>query len=348
MNRDIAEVKTQIEQAEERIEIFKAECIKKESILNNEIANLKIKVNDTKELLKQQMKELQDENKEELKSYDERYKNEIAEMKTKIELASNGSNVYKTHRQGLQRARKEAELANLKHRLEVLKMDQTERVLNKTTKVNTNNTDSVNKMHALLMKIDEMDAQITEVQSSTKNIRMQNVMKQREMETKYKLVQEQNQAKLESVKNQYAEKQKGNQDYLEKVRHHADQKIQRYQSELQHAQEQLDKLNQLRGTLQTKYLEEETTMKAEINDAIDAVKTHSERIQQQAEDLNNQERKLTEILKENVILNQSIKASNMSLTQIKKDNRQLKQESIRMETQIYSDRMDTVKGSSFF
>lgn len=348
MHNDILEVKAQLDQAEERNELYRAECIKKESVISNEISNLKNQLEKAKEQSKLQMKELKDEQKEEMKSYEDRYANEIAEMKTKISLASNGTNNYKTHRQGLQRARKEAELANLKHQLEVMKMNRTEKVLNKTTKVNTVNTDNVNMINSLLMRIDELDALITETQSSTRKNRMENTMKQRETETKYLMRQEADNLKLQSAQNQLAEKERENSAFLEKVRQHADQKIQRYQSELQHATEQLDKLNKLKGTLQTKYMEEEASMKTEISNAIDAVKTHSERIQQQAVDLTNQERKLTEILKENVILDQSIKATSLSLTQIKKDNHQLKKESARMETQIYTDRMDTVKSATFF
>ena len=347
-NEEIVALKSQIDDAENRNEMFKGECIKNESLFKAEIENLQKQVKEAKLQTKEKLEELKKVHAAEIQEVAEKEQKEINAIKERIEAQSMGLDGYRKHRDALQRARKEAEKSDLKHQLDILKLRRAEAELEKHTKVKTFNTENYNKLQELNMKLETLSAEIGEVKSSNQNIMLQATMKQRETETKYKLRTEENERNLAEMKQKFEQKQKEIDDLVEAARENAQVTVQQYQSELASAQEQLNTMTTLKESLRQKYTYQIDSLKEEINNAKEAVEKHTQRLKEQAQEVNEQQRKVNEILKENVILDETIRALNEDITKTRRDNNMLKKESSRMETQIYNERLGSFRKSSFF
>lgn len=347
-NEAIKQAKDKIDEAEERIEAFKAKCIKNESFYKLQIERTKAEIKSLKDENQRKLQEIKKTHENELNEFEEKEKKEINEIKNRIEEHSQGNNGFKNHKNGLQQAMKQAELSDLKHQLELAKLRKAEKDLEKRTKIKSINTESHDEIQELNMKIEELNAEIGEIKSSSKTNQMQAVSKKREAELKYQARCEENAKKLKEIQIKYSEKQAQNKTFIKQLQDSGNRKIAQYQKELNDANEQLKILQELQEKLRRKFSNQIQSMKEEIENAKEAVKIHTERLRQQQEEVIEREHKVNEILKENVILDETIKSLNEDIAKTKRGNQTLKRESTRLESQIYTDRIGSVRNSSYF
>lgn len=339
LDDEVARLHDQIDSVEESIANFKAETKQKTSFYETEIQNLENKLKKAQVEADTQLSAQREKNAIELQELEQQHELEVQELETKIEETVQENNRFISHHNEAMRVKKEAEIADLRRRIELHKINLSEQNFEQTTAQVTNKMDAQARESELKAQIELLEGEIKELnvvreedlQSSNLKVQQARVA----FEARYKEQQE----KLEKYKSERQKRETQMNEQINAAQKQAELELQQMENEFEATNVRARKMEAMRTKLERRNLREQQIMKQDIDSMKEAINRARELENEQMEDAKISVKKLQDAMHLTIALDQEIEKAKDDIDKIKKDNADMRKERSRLDSTLYSTRL---------
>lgn len=345
-NSEFSEINAHIDNVEFTLTNLNSEMKQKSALFQTEMENIQNQIKLAKENGEKELEEQKKQQEIEIEEIKRQQAEEIQALEANLRKISSRKTNFNTSRGVVTRIQKERELADKTHELELLKIQQEDRVYLNATTVSKTQGANLQRETELNAQIEELDAEINDITATRKEEMLHFKMKLEDTNHLFEKRNQEAQEKIARYRADLARRQKECDDHILFIRNQADLERSQLENELETTKEKLEGLKQLFNKLQAQGDKEMQTIRQDIDQLQHAIAEAKKKEQDQIEETRVQISQLRGAQHDAIAIEQEVQYLRQEIEDMRRENQEMRKEKNRVETMSYSTRISKFRSSS--
>lgn len=336
MDKQISDLHDEIDKVLANINNLKAEIREKTSEYETNI-----------ELLKATLEAGAEQSEKDIEAQQKNFDAEIAKLREDQEKelkkmaldATARSDDFTRKHNAVIRSAKEAELADLRQQLETARVRKNEAKFNAMATAKEERMEKQQKVTELEAKIESLRGEISDVEAARKEEIKQAKLRLEECKELYEQRDRNQEEMVAKYREEIKKREEQYAEHIQIVKKQTEKEKEKLNNELKMANDKVASLQQLFMKLEKKNHQQQQTAQMDIEMLQETIAKMKQRYEEQLMEAKTQVVKLHDAQNRSVVLEQEIDSLKTQISQLRADNSEMKRESQRIDTQLYSSRL---------
>lgn len=343
---EFSDINAHIDNVEFTLTNLNSEMKQKSALFETEMGNIQNQIKIAKENYEKELAQQKKDQELEIEEIKRQHEEEIQALETNLRKVMSRKTEFSSSRSQVQRIQKESELADLRHQLELLKIQQEDHVYLTSTNVSKTQGTNLQRETELNAQIEMLDAEINDITATRKEEMLHFKMKLDDTNHLFEKRNQEAQAKIARYQAEAARRQKECDDHILAIRNQSELEQTQLRNELETTNEKLKGLRQLFAKLQNQGNQEIQTVQRDIDELRHAIEKAKEREKTQIEETREQIAKLRGAQHDAIAIEQEVQYLKQEIEDMRKENQEMRKEKNRVESISYTTRMSKFRSSS--
>lgn len=335
----------QMDDVDNAITSLSSEIRQKTACFEIEMKNIQDQIRASQQDGQYDLEEMEAGQKRELEELEKRQEAELGDLHVKLDKVLKSRSASVARRNDTKRIQKEAVIAQLKHQLELLRIQRDADGFSQTVSTQQDQIEEQKKELELQAQVELLDAEVANVTTGRNEDIARVQMKIDETTKAFEARNKDQLEKIQKYKSEIAKRKEQYDDQIKALRAQGDLERTQLENALRAANEKIAALRQLHNKLQDSGTKEHQTIQAEIAELRDAIEHAKQREEEQMEEVKEQIANYRVALRDKVAIEQEVLALREEIDQIKKQNQELRKECSRIDNMQYSSRISRYRSS---
>ena len=344
-NPDLARITEQMDDVDNAITSLSSEIRQKTARFEIEMKNIEEQIRQSQAVAQYDIQEMDVDHKREIDELEQRQAAELDDLHGKLDKVLKSRNASVARQNDTKRIQKEALIVQLKHQLELLRIQRDADGFSQTVSTQQDQIEEQKKELELQAQIEILDAEV----SSVTNARNEDIARiQMKIDETTKAFESRNKdqvQKIQKYKSEIVKRKEQYDDQIKALRAQGDLERAQLENALRAANEKISSLRQLHNKLQDSGTKEHQTIQREISELNDAIQQAKQKEEEQMEELKEQIATMRAALRDKVTIEQEVLSLREEIDQIKRQNQELRKECSRIDNMQYSSRISRYRSS---
>lgn len=338
-NSDYNDINAHIDNLDLNMINLNSEMKQKSALYETEIENIQEQIKLAKTAFDKELAQQKKDQEQEIKEIQKQHAEEIQALEVTLRKVQSRKENFSTSRSQIERIKRESELADLRHKLEILQIQQEDKVYLESTTVSRNHGDNYQQEMELRAQIEMLDAEIADIDHARKQELEQFKMKLLEANQLFEKRNKASELKLQRYQAEVEKRQRECEEYINNLKNQAEFEEKQLQNEINTANEKLQGLAKLYANMQAKGDEEYSKVNQGIKELKEAIEKAKQRESEQIEETRQQIAKYRAAQHETIAIEQEVLSLKQEIEDLRRENQEMRKERNRIENVTYTNRI---------
>ena len=338
-NPDVYRINDEIADVDTSITTLNSEIKQKTACFESEIKNLQAQIKEAQEQGEAELADMDDAHQQEIEDLQKQQEAELKDLQAKLDKALKTKTASLARRNDTRRIQKEAVIAQLKHQLELLRIQRDADGFSQTVTNQQDQIEEQKKELELQAQVDLLDAELGDVTAGRNEDLARVQAKIDEATRAYEARNKEQQQKIQRYRSEIALRKEQYEDELKAIKSQSEMEKTQLENALRAANDKISGLRELQNKLQDRGSQEQHVINREITELNDAIQQARQKEEEQMEEVKDQLATLRAAQREKGAIEQEVVSLREEIDQLKKENQELRKECARIDNMQYSSRI---------
>ena len=344
-NPDLVRLTEQMDDVDNAITSLGAEIRQKTARFEVEMKNIQDQIRASQACGQTDLEEMDVDHKREIETLEKQQEAELEDLHTKLDKVLKSRSASVARKNDTKRIQKEAVIAQLKHQLELMRIQRDADGFSKTVSTQQDQIEEQKKELELQAQVEILDAEVAHITTSRNDDVARVQMKIDETTKAFEARNKEQLAKIQKYKSEIAKRKEQYEDQIKALRAQGDLEKTQLENALRAANEKIASLRQLHNKLQDTGSQEHQAIQSEIAELQDAIEHAKQKEEEQMEEIKEQIADYRAAMREKVAIEQEVISLREEIDQIKKQNQEMRKECSRIDNMQYSSRISRYRSA---